>query len=176
MAKGVAFPPEFRAEAVRMFRASGRSLTSVARELGEIKRSSQHLESEELRWIEEDDDKLIELCVHRCAHRAGRQVGAGNTSNGSGRRLLEDSPARKLPSPSACRQRSEAVCSVKLVAWPQSVKPRFPGATSPSTSARISRCFTPQAAAYVTSLDSWIARRPRSRANSGAMRRPVAVT
>lgn len=33
MAKGVPFPPEFRAEAVRMFRASGRSLTSVAREL-----------------------------------------------------------------------------------------------------------------------------------------------
>jgi len=33
VAKGVAFPPEFRAEAVRMFRASGRSLTSVAREL-----------------------------------------------------------------------------------------------------------------------------------------------
>ena len=33
MAKGVAFPPEFRAEAVRMFRGSGRSLTSVAREL-----------------------------------------------------------------------------------------------------------------------------------------------
>jgi transposase len=33
VAKGVPFPPEFRAEAVRMFRASGRSLTSVAHEL-----------------------------------------------------------------------------------------------------------------------------------------------
>lgn len=33
MAKGVPFPPEFRAEAVRMFRASGRSLSAVAREL-----------------------------------------------------------------------------------------------------------------------------------------------
>ena len=33
VAKAVAFPPDFRAEAVRMFRASGRSLTSVAREL-----------------------------------------------------------------------------------------------------------------------------------------------
>jgi transposase len=31
--KGRKFPPEFRAEAVRMFRASGRSLTAVAREL-----------------------------------------------------------------------------------------------------------------------------------------------
>ena len=115
---------------------------------GEIKRSSQHLEDEELRWSIEDIDKRIGLCVRRCAHPVGRQVGAGNTSNGSGRRSLEDSPARKLPSTSACRQRSEAVCSVKLVAWPQSVKPRFPGAISPSTSARISRCFTPQAKAY----------------------------
>jgi transposase len=31
--KGQPFPPEFRAEAVRMYRASGRSLTAVAREL-----------------------------------------------------------------------------------------------------------------------------------------------
>ncbi len=34
MAKGVAFPPEFRQEAVRLHRASGRSLRATAEEIG----------------------------------------------------------------------------------------------------------------------------------------------
>lgn len=34
MAKGKRFPPEFRAEAVRLYRMSGRSRVAVARELG----------------------------------------------------------------------------------------------------------------------------------------------
>ncbi|MEK7817680.1 MAG: transposase [Actinomycetota bacterium] len=34
MAKGKRFPPEFRAEAVRLFRMSGRSKVAVAHELG----------------------------------------------------------------------------------------------------------------------------------------------
>jgi len=34
MAKGVAFPPEFRTEAVRLHRMSGRSLRATAQEIG----------------------------------------------------------------------------------------------------------------------------------------------
>lgn len=34
MAKGVAFPPEFRQEAVRLHRSSGRSLRATASEIG----------------------------------------------------------------------------------------------------------------------------------------------
>ena len=48
MPKGQPFPPEFRAEAVRMYRASGRSMTAVARELNVSTEAMS-------RWIKQAD-------------------------------------------------------------------------------------------------------------------------
>ena len=111
---------------------------------GEFKRSSQHLDNEELRWDHEVLDAVVVRCVLRYARRAGLQAGAGSISGSSGQRSLEGFRARMRPSPSVSHQRSAGAGSVKLAACEPSAPNHLPAVTCPSPSERRSRSCAPE--------------------------------
>jgi len=54
----------------------------------EFKRSLQHLEREQLRWVQVGVDGLIELYAHRCVHRVVQQPDAASIDSDSGKESL----------------------------------------------------------------------------------------
>jgi putative transposase len=83
-------------DALRMalgLRAAGADVALVhhsdAGSQGGIKRSSQHLDREELRWAGGRDGRRVSRGGRRCVRRVARRAGAGSISSGSGRRSLE---------------------------------------------------------------------------------------
>lgn len=112
---------------------------------GGFKRSSQHLDSEELRWVRASVDGLIVRGVRRCVHRGVRRWDGANIGSGSGKRSLAGCRARMPARRPACLRPSEHVGSVKVVACPRSASPRCQGATCRLSSERRSRSFAPAA-------------------------------
>ncbi len=104
-----------------------------------FQRSSQLLDSDELRWDKEGLSAAIVRCVLLCARRAGLQAGAGNTFGSSGQGSLAVSQARMRPSPAVSRRRSAGAGSVKLAACEPSAPIHLPAVTCLSLSERRSR-------------------------------------
>jgi putative transposase len=142
---------------------------------GEFKRSSQHLDTEELRWGQEDVGEAVVRCVRRCVHLAGLPAGVGSTSSGSGSRSLAGCRARTRLSPSACHPRSVRASSVKVAACEQSAQLHSQVGTCPSPNEKRSPSSTQQVAGCVRLLRTSVARPRRSRENSGETRRRTTV-
>jgi putative transposase len=87
-------------QAVAYRRRQGRPLGegaihhSDAGSQGEFNWSSQHLDSEELRWAYSDDVARIGRVGLRCGRPVGRRRRGGSIGSGSGRRSLAGCPAR----------------------------------------------------------------------------------
>ena len=96
---------------------------------GGFKRSSQHLDSEELRWDRASVVGLIGLDVRRCVHLVDRRWPGASIDNASGKRSLEGCRARRPGRWPACPPQSEHVGSVKVVACHRSALPHCRGAT-----------------------------------------------
>ncbi len=82
---------------------------------GGFKRSSQHLEREELRWGQAGTEERIVHYVRRCVHPVVRRWGAGSTGSVSGRESLADCRARRRQLRSACLPLSEHAGSASMV-------------------------------------------------------------
>jgi putative transposase len=106
---------------------------------GEIKRSSQHLDDEELRCGNPDGDGRIWRVGRRCGRRDGRQWRGVRISNGSGRPSPEDCRVRPPRCRVACRRPWGCGGFVTVAACRRSASPRYRGATCHSPSARRSR-------------------------------------
>ena len=133
------------------------------RVLGGFKRSSQHLDSEELRWDRASVVGLIGLDVRRCVHLVDRRWPGASIDNASGKRSLEGCRARRPGRWPACPPQSEHVGSVKVVACHRSALPHCRGATCPSSSEKRSQSFRPATAGCARSLSVWAVPLRRSR-------------
>jgi hypothetical protein len=142
---------------------------------GGFNRSSQHLDSEGLRWERGGVDGQIVLAGRRCGHPAGGRWGGASTSSGSGRRSPAGSRARRPASPPGCLLRSESAGSATVAAWRRSPLPRCRGATCRLPNGKRSPCSGPVAAGPVTSPGSWADPHQRSRGSCAATRRPAAA-
>ena len=83
---------------------------------GEFKWSSQHLESEELRWEQESVDELIVRDALRCGRPVVHRWGGGSIGRDSGRRLRGGCRAGMLGWWRVCRRRSARGGSARM-AW-----------------------------------------------------------
>ena len=140
---------------------------------GGFKWSSQHLESEELRWEQANVDGPIVRDVLRCVHLVVRRWGGASIGNGSGRRSPEGCRARTLVWWQVCRLRSEQGGSARVAACRRSVWPRCRAATCRSRSGKRSRSCTPGTTAFVRSLSGSVVLRRRSRGSCAATPQPV---
>jgi len=125
---------------------------------GEIKRSSQHLEKERLRWEQQDVVGHIVRGVRRCDPRDVRRQGDASTVSGSGKRSPEDAPAKMQHFRPAYPRRLERDGSARMVACRRSPWPHFRAAICRSPSEKKLRSFKRNAAAYVRSLGEPAAR------------------
>lgn len=120
--------------------------------LSGIKRSSQQLEIEELRWMRRSVPAVTELCVRRCGHLGGRRwpgVSIGSGSGAPSRRGYRPKKPHRSP---VSRLPSDHAGSVKLAACEQSPMLRCLDAICRSPSARKSRSCTLRAMACAISL------------------------
>jgi putative transposase len=143
---------------------------------GEIKRSSQHLETEELRWEPESDGGPTASCGLRCVRLVDHRWDAVSTGSGSGKESRVGCRARRPASWLVCLQRSEHVGSAKVVACQLSAWPSCLGATCPSSSVKRSPSSMPAAAGYARSLGGWAVPPRRSHGSCVGTPQPVAGT
>ncbi len=109
---------------------------------GGFKRSSQHLEREELRWGQAGTEERIVHYVRRCVHPVVRRWGAGSTGSVSGRESLADCRARRRQLRSACLPLSEHAGSASMVECHPLLCVPFLGAICRLSSAKRSPSFT----------------------------------
>ena len=139
---------------------------NYTRNLGEFKRSSQHLE-EELRWRRSGAEERIEFYVDGCVHQAVRRWDAASIGRGSGKRSLEVCRARRPPWRQVCPPLSGHAGFANVVACHPSIFVPSRGAISRSLSEKRSPFFEPVVVAYARSPGSWAAHPRRSRENCG---------
>jgi hypothetical protein len=142
---------------------------------GGFKQSSQHLDSEELRWEPVGVDGLIGRCVLQCGHLVDHRWHGVSIGSGSGWRSPVACRARMPVWRPACLRRSELAGSVKVVGCQRSAALCYRAASCPSSNERRSPCFMPATAGYVRSPGGWAGLRRRSRGSCAATLRPVAV-
>ena len=143
---------------------------------GEFNRSSQHLESEELRWERASVDEVIELDVFRCRRRVVRRWGGVSIGSDSGRRLPAGCRVRKRGWWPACRRRSERGGSARMPACRQAISPRFRGAICRLPNEKRSRSYTLRASGFVRSRVGSADVHQRSRGNCVGTLRPAVAT
>src|ERR671931_778536 len=131
--------------------------------------SSQHLDSEGLRWEQGSVEQLIARVVRRCGRRAVRRWGDVSTDSGSGWRSPAGPPA-KMP---AWRPWDHAG-SVKAVACQPSAALRCQGATCRSPSEKSSPSSAPKTSGCARPHGGWDGPPRRSPGNCAATPRPVA--
>ncbi len=107
-----------------------------------FKRSSQHLEREELRWGQAGTEERIVHYVRRCVHPVVPRWGAGSTGSVSGRESLADCRARRRQLRSACLPLSEHAGSASMVECHPLLCVPFLGAICRLSSAKRSPSFT----------------------------------
>ena len=137
---------------------------------GGFKRSSQRLESEELRWKQGRFVGLIVRCGLRCGRLVVRRSGAVSIGSGFGKGLLVGCRARML----VCRLWLVRVGSARMAGWPLFLLSRFRGAIFLLLSERRSLFSTPVTVGCVRSPASWADHRRRSRGSCAATPQPVA--
>ena len=95
---------------------------------GGFKRSSQRLESEELRWQRGRLVGLIVRCGLRCGRLVVRRLGGVSIGSGFGKGSLVGCRARMLVWRLVCRRWLVRVGSARMVGWPLFLWSRFRGA------------------------------------------------
>jgi putative transposase len=119
---------------------------------GGFKQSSQHLDSEGLRWEPVGVDGLIGRCVLQCVHLVDHRWHAASIDSGSGRRSPVACRVRSLGSRPACLRRSGLAGSVKVVGCQRSARFRFRAASCPLSSGKRSLSCRPRATGSAISL------------------------
>ncbi len=137
---------------------------------GGFKRSSQRLESEELRWKQGRFVGLIVRCGLRCGRLVVRRSGGVSIGSGFGRGLLVGCRARML----VWRLWLVRVGSARMAGWPHFLLSRFRDAICLLLSEKRSRFSTPATVGCVRSPASWVGHRRRSRVSCAATPQPVA--
>jgi len=141
---------------------------------GGFNRSSQRLNSEELRW---EDRGVVDhgaRDVRRCGHRGAPRRGVESTGVGSGKRSPVAYPAKMLRWRPACPRRLAQGGSARMEACPQCVWRPWWGVIYRLPSEKKSRCCTPSRLGFVRSRGESAGPHQPSRGNFAAMRPPVA--
>ena len=142
--------------------------------VGGIKRSSQHLDREELRWAGERDGRRVSRGGRRCVRRVTRRAGAGSIACGSGRRSLEARRARPLVWRQGSRPRLASDGFERVAECRRSPRRRCRDAICRLPSGRRLRCCAPAGAGCGTS-GVWSAARPRRSRGSFVVMPPRAA-
>ena len=142
---------------------------------GEFRRSSQHLDREELRWASRSGGGRIGLVGRRCGRRAGRRGGAGSIGSGSGQRSLAARRARPLVWRPVSRRRLVSDGSGMVAGCRRSPWRRCRGVTCRSRSGRRSLCCALAGVGFGRSRASSAARRRRCPGSCAGTPRPVVV-
>jgi hypothetical protein len=116
---------------------------------GGFKRSLQHLDGEELRWVHQNVDGRIERGALGCVHQGVQRLGDVSTGYDSGSRLLSGCRARTPRLRPAYLSRWERDGSAKVAAWPRSSWLRFRTAFCRSPKEKRLRFCVPSAWGYV---------------------------
>ena len=140
---------------------------------GRFKRSSQHLNGEELRWEHRNVVGHPVRDVFRCGRRVVPRRDAVSIGVGSGRRSPAGCPATRRRWGPACPSRSERDGSAKVEACRRSAWPLCRGATCRLPSEKRSPSCTPSTAGFVISLGESTGPRRPSLGSSVAMRQPA---
>jgi putative transposase len=140
---------------------------------GGINRSSQHLDTEELRWVQRSVDGRLVRGVLRCVHQGVPRRGDVSTGSDSGRQSTTGCPARTLRRQPVSHSRSGRGGSARVAGCRRSAWPRSRGAICRSRSAKKSRYSARSALGYARSREDSAAPRRRFRASCAATPRPV---
>ena len=143
---------------------------------GEFKWSSQHLESEELRWEQESVDELIVRDALRCGRPIVHRWGGGSIGSDSGRRLRAGCRAGMLGWWRVCRRRSARGGSARMAGCRQANWPRCRGAICRSANEKRSRSCTLRASGFVRLRGGSADVHRRSRGNCVGTLRPAVTT
>ena len=152
--------------------AEGRALHAGT--MGEFKRSSQRLESEELRWKQGRFVGLIVRCGLRCGRLVVRRSGGVSIGSGFGKGLLVGCRARMLVWRLVCRLWLVRVGSARMAGWPLFLLSLFWGVICLLLSERRSLFSTPVTVGCVRSPAGWADHRRRSHVSCAATPQPVA--
>ena len=141
---------------------------------GGFKRSSQRLESEELRWKLGRFVGLIVRCGLRCGRLVVRRAGVVSIGSGFGKGSQVGCRARMLGWRLVCRLRLVSVGSARMAGWHLFLLSRFRGAICLLLTEKRSRFSTPATVGCVRSPAGWAGHRRRSPVSCAATPQPVA--
>ena len=129
---------------------------------GGFNRSSQHLDSRELRWEKRNVDGHIALDVLQCVHRVEQLLGGVSIGTGSGKRLVEECRAKTLGRLLAFPRLLGRDGSVKVAACHRSTWPHFRGGICHLSNEKRSRSCTLSVSGSERSLGESIVAHRRS--------------
>ena len=141
--------------------------------LGGFKRSSQRLESEELRWKQGRFVGLIVRCGLRCGRLVVRRLGGVSIGSGFGKGSVVGCRARMLVWRLVCRLWLVRVGSARMVGWSLFLLYRFRGVICLLLSEKRLLFSTPASVGCVRSPASWADHRRRSHVSCAATPQPV---
>ena len=140
---------------------------------GGFKRSSQRLESEELRWKQGRFVGLIVRCGLRCGRLVVRRLGGVSIGSGFGKGSVVGCRARMLVWRLVCRLWLVRVGSARMVGWSLFLLYRFRGVICLLLSEKRLLFSTPASVGCVRSPASWADHRRRSHVSCAATPQPV---
>ena len=142
---------------------------------GEFKRSSQHLNEEDMRWPYVDNRREGVLFDHQCARPADRRYLVVSIDTDSGVRSHKAFRAKMLARLPVCRRQLVAGGSEKEAECPRFSSRRSRGATCRLPNARKLRSYTRKSLVSAPLPESLDELHPRSLVNYGEMLRPDPV-
>ena len=142
---------------------------------GEFKRSSQHLNEEDMRWPYVDNRREGVLFDHQCARPAERRYLVVRIDTDSGVRSHKAFRAKMLARLPVCRRQLVAGGSEKEAECPRFSSRRSRGATCRLPNARKLRSYTRKSLVSAPLPESLDELHPRSLVNYGEMLRPDPV-